>query len=210
MSGSRRDLTDTRFYPVLFMIIVTVVFIGILATFYLSTQQKVELYKENNRKLIILDLFGLPTTDISSVYNKRIRERSIEGTDQTFYEAWQDSLMLGYCFPVSGNGLWGTINALIAVSPDLKDILAMEIVSQNETPGLGGRITEDWFKDQFRNIPVVKNDRVIEYELIAEEENQQDYKIRQITGASGSSKAVVNMLYKEMLRITSFMGNEND
>jgi len=50
----------------------------------------------------------------------------------------------------SGSGLWGTITGVIAVSPDLKSIRGLEIISHNETPGLGGRIDEQWFKDQFR------------------------------------------------------------
>jgi Na+-transporting NADH:ubiquinone oxidoreductase subunit C len=50
----------------------------------------------------------------------------------------------------SGSGLWGTITGVIAVSPDLRTIRGLEIITHNETPGLGGRIDEQWFKDQFK------------------------------------------------------------
>ena len=48
-----------------------------------------------------------------------------------------------------GSGLWGTITGVIALSSDLERIAGFEIISHNETPGLGGRIDEEWFKDQF-------------------------------------------------------------
>jgi len=48
----------------------------------------------------------------------------------------------------SGPGLWGTITIILAASAD-GVIRGIEIVSQNETPGLGGRIDEPVFKKQF-------------------------------------------------------------
>ena len=49
----------------------------------------------------------------------------------------------------TGRGLWGPISGVLAVNEDYSKIAGLEIISHNETPGLGGRIDEDWFKDQF-------------------------------------------------------------
>lgn len=57
----------------------------------------------------------------------------------------------------SGSGLWGTITGVLAVSPDLSEIKGLEIITHNETPGLGGRIEEEWFKNQFRGEQVSKD-----------------------------------------------------
>ena len=55
-----------------------------------------------------------------------------------------------YAAPVSGPGLWGGISAILAVDAPVSRIVGLELVSQNETPGLGGRIGEAWFTAQFR------------------------------------------------------------
>ncbi|HOZ71314.1 MAG TPA: FMN-binding protein [Spirochaetales bacterium] len=49
----------------------------------------------------------------------------------------------------SGPGLWGTIVVILAATPDGERIRGVRVVSQNETPGLGGRIAEPWFLGQY-------------------------------------------------------------
>ena len=49
-----------------------------------------------------------------------------------------------------GAGLWGRVSAVVALEPDLRTVRGVAILEQNETPGLGARITETWFTGQFR------------------------------------------------------------
>ena len=109
-----------------------------------------------------------------------------------------DSILLGYCFPISGSGLWGTIQALLAVTPDFGKIINLEIIIQNETPGLGGRITENWFKDQFKGKIMIDNNIISNFVLIPENDTSGEIEINQITGATVSSKAVVDMIFKNV------------
>lgn len=196
MAAEKIAFRDTRFYPVIFMIIITLIFVGILATFYHLTRESVIEYREIALKRMILSVFELPKTAVDKSYSKFITEKSLEKI--TYYEARKDNRVLGYCFPISGSGLWGTIDGLIAVSPDFSRIINIEIVSQNETPGLGGRITEDWFKKQFKDKVLILDNEVKEYTLIPENEQKAKLEINQITGATQSSKAVVDMIYKNM------------
>ena len=53
-------------------------------------------------------------------------------------------------FIESGPGLWGTITAVAGFGPS-GTVRGVEFVRHNETPGLGARIDEDWFRDQFRD-----------------------------------------------------------
>jgi len=52
----------------------------------------------------------------------------------------------------SGAGLWGRIDAAVGVinSDDGPTLAGVAFLDQNETPGLGARITEDWFTAQVR------------------------------------------------------------
>lgn len=49
----------------------------------------------------------------------------------------------------AGPGLWGPVKGFLAFEPDMKTIRGMTIYEQEETPGLGGEIVAQWFRDQF-------------------------------------------------------------
>lgn len=198
MVKDKKLFRETRPYPVVFMVIITIIFIGILATFYQLSFERVTIYRQTQLKKMVLDVFGLPSENIEADFANYITTSQNE--EIMYYEARLDSVFLGYCFPISGSGLWGTIQALLAVTPDFGEIISIEIVNQNETPGLGGRITEDWFKDQFKGKILVNDDVVSAFMLIPENEICQEKDINQITGATASSKAVVDMIFKNVTK----------
>ncbi|RLC57512.1 MAG: hypothetical protein DRH89_03335 [Candidatus Cloacimonadota bacterium] len=196
MANEKKLFRETRTYPVVFMIIITIIFIGILATFYQLSFAKVQKYRETQLKKMVMSVFELPTQNIEIDFAKYIT--IFETEDLMYYESRTDSILLGYCFPISGSGLWGTIHALLAVTPDFKKVMNIEIVDQNETPGLGGRITENWFKNQFKGKTLINNNVLNNFVLIPENETAKDNEINQITGATASSKALVDMIYQDI------------
>ena len=52
---------------------------------------------------------------------------------------------VGYSLVYSGNGFQGKIRLICGLSADLEKILALEILEQVETPGLGTKVTETPF-----------------------------------------------------------------
>ena len=196
MANEKKLFRETRVYPVIFMLIITIIFIGILATFYQLSLDKVTQYREIQLKKMVLRVFELPTKNIETDFPRYITRLELE--ELSYYEAKSDSILLGYCFPISGSGLWGTIQALLAVTPDFGQIINLEIVNQNETPGLGGRITENWFKEQFKGKILFDNNIIRSFVLITENEIRENNEINQITGATASSKAVIDMIYKNV------------
>lgn len=51
--------------------------------------------------------------------------------------------------PIEGAGLWGPISLLVGFTESLDELTGIGIFSQNETPGLGARIEEEWYRMQF-------------------------------------------------------------
>ena len=99
---------------------------------------------------------------------------------------------------------FGRHTALIAYTPDYEQIINVAIINQSETPGLGARITEPWFTEQFANKLIADK-----YDMLAENaENVSDLQVRQITGATLSSKAVVSMITEESKRIIQTIKGE--
>lgn len=112
-----------------------------------------------------------------------------------YYEAFDDSgKQMGYGFIFSSPGMWSEITYGGGLDLDFK-LTGMKIVEQGETPGLGARIEELWFQDQFKG-------------LSAEEIELTKYggKVDAITGATTTSKAVVDAIKWEILTIKSIAG----
>jgi len=50
----------------------------------------------------------------------------------------------------AGQGLWAPVEGLLCLKNDLRTVYRISFYKQEETPGLGGDISSDWFQDQFR------------------------------------------------------------
>ena len=100
--------------------------------------------------------------------------------------------------------MWGSISGIIALDQDFKTVLGMDFISQNETPGLGGRIEEDWFKEQFRKIVLYEEGEPIRY-ASAGSEGQVDA----ITGATSTSNALLNIINESIQEVKTLTGGGN-
>ena len=98
---------------------------------------------------------------------------------------------LGYAFTCAGNGYQGEIKIMVGIKTDMITMTGIEILESQETPGLGQEITADFFKKQFINLMSVPD---ITYVKGAKPTKKNE--IETITGATISSKAVVNILNK--------------
>jgi Na+-translocating ferredoxin:NAD+ oxidoreductase subunit G len=73
-----------------------------------------------------------------------------EGDSLDIYPAKKDSVIVGYAVNTYTNkGFAGTVNLMAGFKPDCT-ILNISVLDQKETPGLGTKMTEPRFKDQFK------------------------------------------------------------
>ena len=180
-----------RIFPILFMIILTVVFISIISGIYLSTQSLVEENETIFLKKAVLFSADIPVPEgnaaINQTYSEHVKEFMVDGKPGVF-EISDNGGVSGYAFRIAGPGLWGEIEALIGYDPQLKQITGIDFIKQNETPGLGARIEEEWFKDQFRG-------KTPPFTLVQEDkENPAPDEINAITGATYTSSYVRDMV----------------
>jgi len=214
MSVSGNGIMDSKFFPVVFMLILTVIFVGILAAFYRASEKGIEQYKQQTYKLQILSLFadtlsvltGIEKAELTDPvrvqenYEKYIREVNISSdqiktvSSRYFTASIMQDNVLGYCFDIKGSGLWGTMRGLMAVTPDFSKIINFVIYDQMETPGLGSRVTEDWFKQQFAGKSLISGNAVEDFSLVQEDATANAAEIRQVTGATITSSAVLKII----------------
>ncbi|MGL1893031.1 MAG: FMN-binding protein [Spirochaetaceae bacterium] len=86
-----------------------------------------------------------------------------------------------------GPGLWSILELLIIVQSDLKSLESITVLSQGETPGLGGRVTEREFLDQFENI-------LVRPQLSIVKRAKKDNEVDAISGATATSKGVEDII----------------
>ncbi len=184
-------------FPILFMVLITAFFTAILAFLNYSTADVIAFNQETELRKILLYVFNIevPSQEpkaIEEAFNKYISEGNLNG--QKVYIAREGENIIGYAFPISGTGLWGTVEGFAAVSEDFSELLGIDFVSHSETPGLGGRISEDWFKEQFRGLKLT-------------ETNSGNYIIYKpapggnvdaIAGATLTSKSVSNFMNEDI------------
>ena len=95
---------------------------------------------------------------------------------------------LGYGFNKAAD-----ISLFICVGPDLKTIKGIEVLDHTETPGLGGRMTEEEFKRQF-----VGKKLKPKLSLVRGRESVGPNEVHAITGASYTSKGIENIINESM------------
>ncbi len=107
---------------------------------------------------------------------------------------------VGWAFVASGFGFADKIELVVAVDNDFQKIAGYEVLSSNETPGFGDQIKLPWYRDQFADIPADK----LQLER-AGNPDQKDDQIVAITGATISSRAVVDIINKTLLPLKTQM-----
>lgn len=95
---------------------------------------------------------------------------------QGAWSVYEDGALLGYCVNVNSDGFGGTIDMMVAASPN-GTLLGVEIVSMSETPGLGSRVGDKAHLSQYEGLSSAQS-AVLGQDVDA------------ISGATISSKAV--------------------
>lgn len=213
MSKQRIPFNETMIYPIVFMIIVSLVFVGVLAVLFRMSEDRIETYKRESYQKLILSLCAesiskatgkaaeLIVSDYPASIEQYIRPGTLKGEDRPSYAVTIGDSLIVRCVDIPGKGLWGSMRGLVALSPDLTEIRDLAIFEQMETPGLGARISEEWFQAQFRYLKVITDGRFINMELIPEKQQAAVNQINQVTGATITSAAVVNMLKTELSKL---------
>lgn len=190
-------------YTVLFTFAVTFVFVLLLSLTNQATNDLIERNEQIDRQRAILQAMGLEVTAPEEVASRfeEVEQTEVGGTS-LFRASFEGEQVYAKTF--SGSGLWGTINGVLGVTSDLSALTGLSIISHNETPGLGGRITEEWFQRQLEGQQVPQ-----EQLLVTSGEGDYDYQnneIDGITGATRTSDSMEVILNREITTLKNALG----
>lgn len=193
------------FYSTGYMFIVALFFTSLVSAVKLTNEDRIKQNQQVKLQKTVLKVLDIDTTgssvpeDIIKMYNDRIKTFSIK--NRNIYLGYEDDgkTMKGYAFPVEGQGFWGPINAMVGVDSDVSTVVGIAFYRHFETPGLGGRISEDWFSKQFSGLPLhpIESNNKIFY-LSPKKPGKEQNDLDAITGASRTSDAVEYFLNIEL------------
>ena len=179
-----------RIYTIVFMLIVSAVFTLVLAganKLYLPKIKENELLKERVAVLYVFDIDqGGSAEDILNRFEQNVRQTTVSGVELYEYVS-AEGAPIAYAVPFTGSGLWGSISGYMGVSTGLDRITGLVFTDQSETPGLGGRIDELAYREQFRDLQITA-DTTLAYG------DSGSGRIDAITGATLTSNSVMRIL----------------
>lgn len=186
-------------YTVVLGVISIITAVAIAAT-YVTTKEKIRQREEARRMEALLTVLpGLEGQPQEVTPPEAAPEEKVyKGVDK-------DQKVIGYAALGQAQGYSSTIKTMVGLSPDTEKILAIKVLAQSETPGLGTRVmeiattrtlwklltggktveaepTSPWFQDQFK-------DKALNQLIVVREADPT--KIQAITGATITTKAVV-------------------
>ena len=194
-----------KLYSVVFTFLISTFFVLVLAAINALASSRIEINEKLDFQRSVLYVFGfveiednLSSEEIQSLYAEKITELTGEITVYVATVKGEKN----YAFTVQSPGLWGTITGLVAVSSDASRIVGIDFVSHSETPGLGGRIDEKSFKEQFRD-ERISQDRNLRIAVVSgiDTSSNDDSRVDAITGATRTSEAVGKLINKAINEI---------
>ncbi|MDA8141545.1 MAG: FMN-binding protein [Desulfobacteraceae bacterium] len=117
-----------------------------------------------------------------------IDKKGIKKFYTVFEASYADGRPAGWVTKVGGQGYADRIELLLGLTPDLERITGLFILDQKETPGLGNKIVEPKWRDQFKQKATHPGLKVVKTGA------QNSNEIDAVTGATISSRSVVNIV----------------
>ncbi|SFM86031.1 Rnf electron transport complex subunit RnfG [Methanolobus profundi] len=175
------------------LVLISVVAALLLGITYVPTSEQLKINEANSKKVILGELIPEASGNFEEVYGDTVDD---DGNPVVLYYRALDSSgnIIGYAFFQQQAGAQAPLVVAGGVDSTFSTVRGMDVLSHEETPGLGAKIVEDAFRNQFIDIPVDSLSL-----------SSSGGSIDAITGATISSQAVIDALNT---KITSIEGAE--
>ncbi len=141
---------------IIVLTLITIVSGGSLAMVDKATKPRIE---ENKVKALNAGLQKL----IPSAKNFIRQEVQLEKKKYVIFKGVDGDSLKGWGFLLSGPGFQDKIEIVTATDPEISKLLGIEVLFQNETPGLGAEMVKDKFRDQFKGLSVNQEITYVKY-----------------------------------------------
>jgi len=189
-------MAEKKWFPVVYMFVVTAFFSSIVIGFARVTDERVEANKDLAfEKAVLTVLPGLLEDRESRLAIHRKFVERVGPPDDRFGGACvlkDAGQVVAYAVPMEGQGFWAPIKGIIGVKADRQTITGVAFYEQNETPGLGAQITTVEFTSQFPGKVLASGDKPIRLRSPGSALGPSD--VHAVTGATQTSTRLEKIL----------------
>lgn len=218
--------TNGNVYTIVYATVIVIIvafLLAFVASALKSTQDANVAIDKKQQILASLNIRGVEKSETEAKYEAVIKEALVykvgsttvkEGEDgfdvpskefkekRPFYIAEVDG-QTKYIVPMTGAGLWGGIWGYVALNDDCQTVFGTYFSHESETAGLGARISEDWFQQEFngKKLYADGNDKTVVLSVVKKGKEgtlQTDNYVNAVTGATLTSNGVNDMIQKSL------------
>lgn len=189
-------IKETNTYIIIYasvMVIIVAFLLAFVSSVLKPTQDANVERDKKNQILTSLNIVGLKGEAIDQQYAQTITDVQTEAGGQV-YVAQVDG-QTKYVLPVKGRGLWGGLWGYISIDEDKQHVFGTYFDHESETAGLGARIKERWFQEQFNGKPIfTDNTQQVALTVVKKGASKAETEIDGVTGATLTSNGVAGMV----------------
>ena len=210
--------TNSNIYTFVYMTVVVIIVAVLLAVVSqaLAPKQQANILLDKQKQILGALKVDYTNADPAEVYYTLVQDTLKYGEMEVYVANINGATK--YILPLSGKGLWGGIGGYLALDADKNTIYGVNFNHESETPGLGAKIVEMPFREQFegKHIRNAAGEVVSVAVLKAGKHADGQEQVDAISGATITSSGVSTMLevnlaeYEEFLKVESNEGKEED
>ena len=189
-------IKETNTYIIIYasvMVIIVAFLLAFISSVLKPTQDANVERDKKNQILTSLNIVGLKGEAIDQQYAQTITDVQTEAGGQV-YVAQVDG-QTKYVLPVKGRGLWGGLWGYISIDEDKQHVFGTYFDHESETAGLGARIKERWFQEQFNGKPIfTDNTQQVALTVVKKGASKAETEFDVVTGATLTSNGVAGMV----------------
>ena len=204
--------TNSNVYTFVYMTIVVIIVAVLLALANqaLKPRQDANILLDKQKQILGALKIDYTNGDPADIYMALVNDTLVYGNMEVYVANLNGAVK--YILPLSGKGLWGGIGGYLALDEDKNTIYGVNFNHESETPGLGAKIVEMPFREQFEGKHIrnaegqVVSVAVLKKGNMAEGQEQVDA----ISGATITSSGVSTMLQTNLEEYQEFLNQKEE
>lgn len=204
--------TNSNIYTFVYMTVVVIIVAVLLAVVSqaLAPKQQANILLDKQKQILGALKVDYTNADPADIYMALVNDTLNYGEQEVYVANLNGATK--YILPLSGKGLWGGIGGYLALDADKNTIYGVNFNHESETPGLGAKIVEMPFREQFegKHIRNAAGEVVSVAVLKAGKHAEGQEQVDAISGATITSSGVSTMLEVNLGEYAEFLNELNE
>ena len=204
--------TNSNVYTFVYMTIVVIIVAVLLALANqaLKPRQDANILLDKQKQILGALKVDFSQADPAEVYYTLVNDTLTFGDKEVYVANLNGAVK--YILPLSGKGLWGGIGGYLALDEDKNTIYGVNFNHEGETPGLGAKIVEMPFREQFEGKHIRNAEGQVVSVAVLKAGNQAEgqEQVDAISGATITSTGVSTMLQVNLGEYAEFLNQLNE